>query len=653
MRLDVLAVAAVVVVVLAVPTAAMATGGEDTVGGSVELSPHHGPNGEYASISDGELRVDFDALNDEATTAADDVVTISTASDDARLVSVEVAADAVTAYRSDRRGATLGHDDPVRVEPGEPLEVGFRIDTRGDVPDSSTITVRARSIGGGARGAGGAGGGGDGGDGGDGDGDDGSDGDDRRSAEVRFPDGTTADGDTTVTWLDDLPADEAPFGPQAVVEPDAFVEGGNGLRLFGDRLVTEVGRDVRLTARRSYIGEAEAIARDLRVSAVVDITPPPDRRDQPATVRIRIPRDRLDEPGQAAIARQTPRGWQVLATDVVAVDDETVAFEAETPGFSAFAVFARSDVTYEWTLPDGSVVRDAELETSFAEAGTHNVSLRITDAMGRSDRATARIVANDRPTVRIEGAEDAGDGEVATLSANVTNVVGNATVVWTLPDGSTAEGPNVTGAFETGAEVEATVEDEYGASDTARAIVGVGPVPAEPPAAGTDFLPAGLPLWLVLVLAVTAVTLAVAVARSRLARLLAEAGADGRDAVETALSEFARDAPRITAFENPRWNADERALEIDSLAVEAPGGLLAAVEITVTDDEGTRVVRKRIEVGGDDSVFTARDVTLPVYGDVDLSGKGYTVEVRAVDEADRVGDRRQARDPFAGPGAAG
>ena len=64
MRTGALAVAVVVALALAVPMIAMTHGGEDDVDGKVTIAPADGPNGEYATVEDGELRVDFDRLNE-------------------------------------------------------------------------------------------------------------------------------------------------------------------------------------------------------------------------------------------------------------------------------------------------------------------------------------------------------------------------------------------------------------------------------------------------------------------------------------------------------------------------------------------------------------------------------------------------------------
>ena len=64
MRTAVLAIAVFVALVLAVPTMAMTHGGEDDIDGKITIALADGHNGEYATVENGELRVDFDRLNE-------------------------------------------------------------------------------------------------------------------------------------------------------------------------------------------------------------------------------------------------------------------------------------------------------------------------------------------------------------------------------------------------------------------------------------------------------------------------------------------------------------------------------------------------------------------------------------------------------------
>ncbi|MFP8956050.1 PGF-pre-PGF domain-containing protein [Natrialbaceae archaeon A-CW3] len=76
--------------------------------------------------------------------------------------------------------------------------------------------------------------------------------------------------------------------------------------------------------------------------AVTEIRVPGTATNESATVQMRIPRNRLDDAGgtpeTAHIDRYTEGSWDRLETTVVETGDETVVIEAQTPGFSYFAV---------------------------------------------------------------------------------------------------------------------------------------------------------------------------------------------------------------------------------------------------------------------------------------------------------------------------
>ena len=110
------------------------------------------------------------------------------------------------------------------------------------------------------------------------------------------------------------------------------------------------------------------------------------------------------------------------------------------------------------------------------------------------------------------------------------------------------------------------------------------------------------------------------------------------------------DSPRVTVVGNPTWNPESGCIEIEELRVEAPAGRLDTVEVTVTDDAGTQVVRKEIEVDSGSS-YVATPERVRAYGEITLSDDTtYEVGVRATDELDRVGtvDRAQSS-PLARP----
>ena len=665
MRTGVLAVAVVVALALAVPTVAMTQGGEDDVDGKVTIAPADGPNGEYATVENGELRVDFDRLNDEAITTVHDVVNVTATMNET--IEVWVAVDAnesVTVHEGDDTEATLSRSRTRTMEPGESIVVGFEVDTYREVPDSATLTVGIRDPSGTDDGSGGDGSGDDDG----GTGDDGTDGagdgpgsgfgtprenpdadagDGDVGVEVSFD--SEADinaGDMEMSELEELPEDKV------AGEPDAVVDGGQPLlseddgitAVKGSAVVTGAGRQVTLTGARSHARTAEAVDSQRRATAVVDITPPSELRDRAATVGVRIDREEFpgSDPTGARIARLTPQGWQLLPTEVTEADDESVLVEARTYGFSVFTVFAENQMDYEWTLPDGTTVSGERLRTTLEEPGVRNVTLTVTDSAGRSDDATKQVVVNDEPSVGIEGASNATAGEMTTLRADVTDEVGDTTVTWTLPDGTETTGRTVTGEFDAGDQVRVTVEDEFGAAGRAETTISTGGLAR--PVATLRATGPPVPVLVAMVLAFLTTGLVGLLARAR----LPEATGDGIYALLRELRPWVvDDSPRVTVVGDPTWNPESGCIEVEELRVEAPGGGLDTVEVTVTDDAGTQVVRKEIEVGSGSS-YVATPERIHTYGEITLSGDTtYDVEVRATDELDRVGtdDRTQSSPP--------
>lgn len=140
MRLKVVALALALVLALAVPTAAV-TGSEDDAG-AISMAPHSGPNGEYATVTGGEIEVAFDELNEDAVTTADRVFTITAEANESLEVWVEI--DGVRAYVGDDPADRIDSEgDAVVLAPNETVAVGFQIDTNGANPDPGSMTVHA------------------------------------------------------------------------------------------------------------------------------------------------------------------------------------------------------------------------------------------------------------------------------------------------------------------------------------------------------------------------------------------------------------------------------------------------------------------------------------------------------------------------------
>lgn len=615
----VLAIAAL----LAIPTAAVSVGQDEV--GPVTLSPHSGPNGQYATVTGGELKIDFDKLNDRATTTADNVATIKLGGDEPANVWVRVrAGDGVTAYGGDDPTNDIsGQSDATRLSPGDRLDIGFRFDTHKSV-SSGTVTVHAepvRSNGGGSNGDGG------------------TDPTDSQtppvtpqppqlSVSLTAPNSTDQPDGVNVTTRETFPVEGSG-------ETRAVINVTRGLQLREDRVVTRVGQPVRLSGHPSLIGTNRGVDSQRRTAGIVDIAVPSEWQNRRTTLQFRIDRDRLGttDPANARVGRLTDDGWQLLPTRVVESNDESVVLSAETPGFSTFAVFTNVEVTYEWTLPDGTTLTGERIRPQFDQPGVYNVTLTVTDAMGRSDTSLRQVIVNDDPSITIETPANASAGEPVTLSANVTNEVGNETVTWRLPDGTTKQGHNITHTFPSGEwAVRATVEDEFGENDSDRATVAVGGPGGSDGGGAPEPSVAVAPLSLPLVGRIAVVSVAVVIAGLLIQQSVTW---ERPEAITTLLERLngllTGRAPRITTVENPTWDPTQGRIEIEELQVDAPSDLLERVEITVTDSEGNVIVTKTIDVGLKPT-YRASPERIWIPGDVDVSAsESYSLRIHAVD----------------------
>jgi hypothetical protein len=634
-------VTVLIVVSLVVPTAAAVTAGTDDVDGKVELEPAGGPNGEYAFIEDGELRLDFGRLNDRATTRVDNVVTITATTDEPVKVWVETDLDGhVTAYTGSNPTAKFGQSTPRTLHPGESLSVGFIVDSHGDTPNTGTFTVTVVETDKETTD--------------DDDTDDSSTGDETTDS-TETPENTTetdtdvddvtvifdgegidANESINVTVRDSLPDDGPPGDPTAIIEPASLLSGeADGVvTTRSSAVVVAEGEPVTLTGTRSYIRTATAIATEPKPAAIVSITPPRELRAQPATVQIRVARDAFTEtdPTEARIARHTAKGWQLLPTQVSQTTEETVVLEARTYGFSVFTVFPENQVAYQWTLPNGTTVAGDDLRTAFEKPGRYNVTLTVTDADGRSNRTQQGILVNDDPSVTIHGADNTTSGKKTTLHANVTNEIGNVTVTWTVPGGQTVVGDSLTRDFDPGATVRVSVEDEFGATDSAKVTIGAGADSGDGVVATVQAVATSLPAWVAVMVAVVAVAFAALFVRSRLIQAVAALLYRWMDVLRDA---FVTDAPRVV-FENATWNPTRQCIEIDELRVDAPDSPLNTIEITVTDGDGEVIVRKQIDVGTA-STYTANPERIQVYDRIDLGDEtAYQLQIRIIDDRNHV-----------------
>lgn len=139
MNVHLLALIAVAVFALAVPTAATTFEVDDA--GPIELRAD-GANGDYAAVDGGEIRLQFDELNDRADSDFDDVFEI-TATEDVDRLRISHDVDGLTFYADGDPTAEITDSTPVELDAGETVTVGVSIDTRVASEGTETFTVVA------------------------------------------------------------------------------------------------------------------------------------------------------------------------------------------------------------------------------------------------------------------------------------------------------------------------------------------------------------------------------------------------------------------------------------------------------------------------------------------------------------------------------
>lgn len=405
----------------------------------------------------------------------------------------------------------------------------------------------------------------------------------------------------------------------------------------GANTIVEEGEELTLSAARSLVGSVRAVDPERRMVKAVDINVPAGREESSATIRMRVSEDRFEgsELTRPRVGRETDDGWQMLPTRIVGQENGQLILEARTPGFSRFAVFATPEVRYAWQLGDETITAE-ELRTRFDEPGYHNVTLNVTDGLGRTNTATYRVLVNDRPDVSIDVPANRTAGEPLTLRANVTNEIGNATVTWLFPDGSQQEGLTAEYAFERGDQpIRVTVADEYGATTTIERTITIGPVSA------TDLIIDRIASGLSLELALGTVGLVSFVFAILLRRLLAGRGGAGfrLPMPSVSLPSFGPlptggSEPRIVAFENPTVDVANRRFTIGHLRIEDPDGNLRTVDIVVTDGRGNEVAQKTVDLRGESYYVARNEIVLPKSKVFVRDDQTYEISVRAGDDTD-------------------
>ncbi len=190
-------------------------------------------------------------------------------------------------------------------------------------------------------------------------------------------------------------------------------------------------------------------------------------------------------PGQQSVGlRVTDRAGAVATTSktlrVNAPPEGEFDYEPELPLVGEtirFTGTARDPegtrVTYAWDFGSTSAGRSAAVH-SFDTPGEHPVELELTDADGATTILNQTVLVNDRPKLTVSGPSRVRAGEIVLFESNVENTIGETTVRWEFPDGTTTTGLTASYAFEAGQQpVRITVMDEYGAETTEELVLTV------------------------------------------------------------------------------------------------------------------------------------------------------------------------------------
>ncbi|MDB9249357.1 PGF-pre-PGF domain-containing protein [Halorubrum ezzemoulense] len=203
---------------------------------------------------------------------------------------------------------------------------------------------------------------------------------------------------------------------QATAESDAETGGARATFDEGSPVEeidfkSDVEGTVNVTTRESEPADVEPPSGT--AVQVSEITVPEDARNSPATIRMTVDTARLEEHDATAeelrVERFSDGTWESLETTVVDAGNDRVVLEAETPGFSMFAVTAEEDAGDDGsTSTDGDDDSEDESTGSGDDDGSTGTDGEDDSDDGMTEDDTADASANGSDEVD-DGSED-GDG---------------------------------------------------------------------------------------------------------------------------------------------------------------------------------------------------------------------------------------------------
>lgn len=156
-------------------------------------------------------------------------------------------------------------------------------------------------------------------------------------------------------------------------------------------------------------------------------------------------------------------------------------------------------VGFAWDFGDGNGANTAEATHTYAEAGTYEVTLTVTDDDGATDSTSFEVIVeappvNQAPTARFEAT--LSELSVSVDAAGSTDADGTIdSYTWTFGDGATGTGVTASHTYEEAGTytVTLTVKDNDGAIDsTTESVTVTAPPPNEAPTAAFSWTAAGL-----------------------------------------------------------------------------------------------------------------------------------------------------------------
>jgi PKD repeat protein len=107
-------------------------------------------------------------------------------------------------------------------------------------------------------------------------------------------------------------------------------------------------------------------------------------------------------------------------------------------------------VRYDWNLGDGTIAGGATVTHSYAQPGTYQVTLTVTDDKGATSTATRIILIQvTTPVAAINAPTNGLVNQPITFDGSDSTANGGSIVsyTWTFGDGASASGPTVTHAY--------------------------------------------------------------------------------------------------------------------------------------------------------------------------------------------------------------